>query len=308
MPGKLSITVGIPGSGKTFQAQRLLALGEADLTISRDGLRAELFNGEGILSTEEENYITKVQKNLVKDALRDGKHVIVHDMNLREKYRKQWASIAWNLGAEFEIIDLTSVPLADCLNNDHYRWNRGGRGVGYDVIRELHNNFIAPLKGPVESPLMKDDFYPLVPKPYAPNPYTPKGIIVDIDGTLADHTGVRNAYDTSKYHLDRPKEKVIRFVQEQHYRLGKEIILCSGRHDAFRDVTEEWIFEHVKIPFVLFMREHEGRDDSVEKLWLFDRYIRDSYNVEFVLDDRDRVVKMWRSIGLLTLQVAEGDF
>ena len=155
---------------------------------------------------------------------------------------------------------------------------------------------------------MKDDFYPLVPKPYAPNPYTPKGIIVDIDGTLADHTGIRNAYDTSKYHLDRPKEKVVQFVQEQHYRLGKKIILCSGRHDAFRDVTEEWIFEHVKIPFALYMREHEGRDDSVEKLWLFDTYIRDSYNVEFVLDDRDRVVKMWRTLGLLTLQVDEGDF
>ena len=33
-----------------------------------------------------------------------------------------------------------------------------------------------------------------------------------------------------------------------------------------------------------------------------------NYNVKFVLDDRNRVVEMWRSLGLTCLQVADGDF
>lgn len=39
-----------------------------------------------------------------------------------------------------------------------------------------------------------------------------------------------------------------------------------------------------------------------------DTHIRDRYDVRVVLDDRDSVVKMWRSLGLTCLQVALGEF
>ena len=41
---------------------------------------------------------------------------------------------------------------------------------------------------------------------------------------------------------------------------------------------------------------------------IFENYIRDYYNIQFVLDDRNQVVEMWRSLGLKCLQVQEGDF
>ena len=44
------------------------------------------------------------------------------------------------------------------------------------------------------------------------------------------------------------------------------------------------------------------------KLELFDRHVRDSYDVRYVLDDRQQVVDAWRSIGLTVFQVAEGNF
>lgn len=101
---------------------------------------------------------------------------------------------------------------------------------------------------------------------------------------------------------------VVKFVQDQHYKLGKQIVFCSGRHEDYRDVTEEWIYKHVKVPFTLIMREDRERDDSVEKYLIFDKYIRPYFNPEFVLDDRDRVVQMWRSIDLPCFQVNAGDF
>lgn len=308
MPGKVSITVGLPGSGKTTVAKLMHEDNPDDvILVSRDGLRAELFNGEGILSPHEENYITKVQKGIVKDALRADKHVIIHDMHLREKYRTQWAKIARNHGAEFEIIDLTSVPLNDCLNNDYDRSTQGGRRVGSQVIQDLHTKFIKPLQGqPVKAPEI--DVQPVSFVPWVRTPGLPDCIIVDIDGTVADGKGVRNMYDATMYHLDRPKQDVIRIVQDEAYKLGTQILFVSGRHEDYRDVTEEWLFQHVKVPFKLFMRKDHQRDDSVEKYLLFDEYIRGNWNPKYVLDDRDRVVDMWRFIKLLTLQVDRGDF
>jgi hypothetical protein len=36
--------------------------------------------------------------------------------------------------------------------------------------------------------------------------------------------------------------------------------------------------------------------------------VRDNFDVQFVLDDRDQVVEMWRAMGLTCLQVAPGNF
>jgi hypothetical protein len=46
----------------------------------------------------------------------------------------------------------------------------------------------------------------------------------------------------------------------------------------------------------------------VVKLELFDEHIRDQYDVQFVLDDRNQVVDMWRQLGLTCLQVGPGAF
>lgn len=60
--------------------------------------------------------------------------------------------------------------------------------------------------------------------------------------------------------------------------------------------------------FIQYPKIHRLGREEVKKE-LFDRYVRDKYNIRFVLDDRDRVVKMWRNeIGLKVLQVAEGAF
>lgn len=308
MPGKVSITVGLPGSGKTTVAKLMHADNPNDvILVSRDGLRAELFNGEGILSPQEENYVSKVQKGIVKDALRARKHVIIHDMNLREKYRTEWAKIARNHGAEFEMIDLTSVEVGECIDRVWRRYDQGGRAVPIDVLVELDKKFIKPLQGqPVKAPEIHAE--PVSFAPWVRTPGLPDAIIVDIDGTIADGKDVRNMYDPTKYHLDKPKQDVIRLVQDEAYRMGTQILFLSGRHNDYREATEDWLFQHVKVPFKLFMREDPSRDDSVEKYLLFDRNIRGNCNPKYVLDDRDRVVDMWRSLGLLTLQVERGDF
>lgn len=50
------------------------------------------------------------------------------------------------------------------------------------------------------------------------------------------------------------------------------------------------------------------RNDAIVKKELAERYILPMYNVRGVFDDRDRVVKMWRELGLTCYQCAYGSF
>lgn len=315
MPGKLSITVGLPGSGKTTLAKKIREIAPSStVLVSRDDLRAMLFDGEGILTGAQEAEVSTYQKDIVKRGLRADKHVVVHDLNLREKYRTAWAKLAWNQGANFDIVDLTQVPAAECVARDNQRMRDGKRHVGGALIMNLNKKFIMPLKGqPVSNPYQDAGFYPTVYRPYVPDLSKPKAIIVDIDGTVAKCEGVRSPYDYTKVSLDKPNEKVIRLVQSAAYDLNYKILFVSGRlgpygSQCYKD-TEEWLYLNVKVPIEdLHMRWVDGVDDTVIKAQIFDVNIYDNYNVQWVLDDRDRVVDMWRQRGLLTLQVERGDF
>jgi hypothetical protein len=65
------------------------------------------------------------------------------------------------------------------------------------------------------------------------------------------------------------------------------------------------------VPFdKLVMRDSKTNHftpDDVLKKDMLDKHV-DINDVFLVVDDRDRVVKLWRSLGLTTFQVADGDF
>lgn len=90
-----------------------------------------------------------------------------------------------------------------------------------------------------------------------------------------------------------------------------DIIYCSGREECYREITEYQITEWVihEGDWNLFMRpEKDYRPDTVIKREIYENHIKDKYDVLFVIDDRKCVVDMWRGIGLICLQCAEGEF
>lgn len=143
-----------------------------------------------------------------------------------------------------------------------------------------------------------------------------KAIIVDLDGTLADirirlkhlegnrkdWKGFNKTIETDEIH-HWCREIIIRFASD-HY-----IIIVSGRTDELRDQTLEWLTKY-QVPFhFLFMRKSfDMRPDQMIKEEIYRQKIKDQYSVLFVLDDRQKVVDMWRSLGLVVLQCAPGNF
>lgn len=150
------------------------------------------------------------------------------------------------------------------------------------------------------------------PQRYEPKPGTPKAILVDVDGTVALHSSVgRSPFDWSRVGEDVPNASVIDAVRAMAY-AGYDVVFVSGRSEECRDATAAWLGEHVLLPHYwggLFMRAAgDMRKDSIVKLELFDRHVRDQFDVAAVFDDRAQVVSAWRSIGLTVFQVAEGQF
>lgn len=131
--------------------------------------------------------------------------------------------------------------------------------------------------------------------------------IVDIDGTLALNNAGRSPYDESRVHEDDSCPIVRELVQLLSERY--DIVICSGRTDACRTATQNWLHQH-EIPYTnLFMRKSgDNRKDSIVKLEILDNNIEPHWEVVGVLDDRNQVVEAWRSRGLKVLQVAPGDF
>ncbi|HET7035986.1 MAG TPA: hypothetical protein VFI42_09930 [Thermomicrobiaceae bacterium] len=136
----------------------------------------------------------------------------------------------------------------------------------------------------------------------------PRAIIVDLDGTLALLTQ-RGPYDYLRCHLDVVNEPVKQVVVAYRACFGK-ILIISGREDVARQMTAAWLERH-ELPFDgLFLRRRgDRRRDTVLKREIFEREIAGRYRIDFVLDDRDQVVAMWREeLGLTCFQVAPGNF
>ena len=239
------------------------------------------------------------------DAIqRLGKDVIADNTNVEWKYVKALAKIGQAAGADVNI-KLFDVPLGRALTNAEARANAGGRLVEPHIIRKQHER----LQGTKDRQLDE----PVVVKPYHGTPGKPKAFLVDVDGTLAHMSG-RSPFEWKRVGEDAVDEIIADIVLDLatgHQSMGERwnVIVMSGRDAACKYETMDWLDKH-SIPWDrLFMRgENDMRPDNIVKAELFDRYVRDNFDVKFVLDDRDQVVRMWRKMGLTCLQVAEGNF
>lgn len=275
---KILMLKGLPGSGKSTWAKTLVEGDGNWVRINKDSIR-EMIGG---YSTKKEKLILEFRDVLVATALALGKNVVVDDTNFHPKHEARLRQF----DAEFVVKEF-DTPLDQCIKNDLKRLN----SVGERVIKKMHEDYIRPT----------------IAKEYQKNSFLPKAIICDLDGTIALGNG-RNPYDASTCDKDLINSPVAEILWK-YARDDYKILFTSGRDEAFREQTIKFI-HRLNLPgYQLFMRPlGDRRKDHVVKLELFQRHIHGYYNVEAVFDDRQRVVDMWRDVGLTVFQVADGNF
>ena len=292
----LYMVKGLPGSGKSTWAKAKVksASYEQLKRVNKDELRAMLDCGHS--SPLHEKFVLNVRNNIIASALNAGISIIVDDTNLAPKHEETLTALSVKHGAKFEIVDLTHVSLDECIARDKKRANY----VGEDVIRKMHKDYLTPA-------IKVENAYGYT---YVPDTTLPKCVIIDIDGTVASR-GNRSPYHEKLVHLDTPHNHVIDLIKLLCDYGDVSPVFVSGRTDGCKDLTTDWLNVNGfrSHAFELYMRKTgDTRDDTIVKCELFQHNIAKRYNVLYTFDDRNKVVKMWRDIGLKCFQVAEGDF
>lgn len=273
---------GLPASGKSTLAQEIQKADGNCVRLNKDLLREMLHFDK--FTGKNERVTSTVEKSLAIGLLMDGKNVIIDDTNLNPKVFESWVKLANDMGMKWNVYEM-NTPVWECVNRDQRR----DKSVGRDVIVNMARKY-----GLYEQ-IRRD-------------------VICDIDGTLCDISDRlhlvkgtdKKDWDAFFANIpnDKPRMDVIRMIQVLSQRFN--IVLVSGRPEDYKKETIQWL-ENNNVPYeTLIMRKSgDRRDDTIVKQEILDSYFRKD-QIEFVFDDRPRVIRMWRSNGLTTIDVGEG--
>jgi predicted kinase len=300
-------TTGLPASGKsTWALQMVLENPGKFKRVNKDDFRA-MFDAS-VFSKGNENFVLSIRDHAIKEALSSGYNVICDDTNFGNKHVNTFQKIVDDFNASqiaeakeknkksyFQVKlvhkDFTDVPLKTCIERDSKR--DGIKCVGEKVIRRMYNQFLRYEKEAINY------------IPYDSN--KPNCIIVDIDGTFSE-VGDRSPYDAAKALETDSVNTSVLFLLKAMYEKEVDIIFVTGRNIKYSEVTSQLIERDWKYSYQLYMRPSDDMPDTDVKRDIFNNSIKDVYNVLFVLEDRSRVVEMYRDLGVRCFQVAPGDY
>lgn len=289
---------GIPASGKSTWAKQFLAENPRFKRINKDSFRRMLIGDNWDVKIEK--VVHQLQEQAIETLLGRGFSVLLDNTHLKEKYFTEICDLAQRIGNVGVTEKWFDVPLDECLKRNSTRL--GVERVPEDIVRKMY----ASIKD-----ISKEErsiFFPKVVKTFERNDNLEDCIICDIDGTLAINT-TRSPFEWNRVGEDSVNEPIAEIVRLYHQEQVR-VVIFSGRDAVCRDETIKWLEKNCILFDELHMRkEKDMRGDDIVKRELFNAHVKGKYNVIFVLDDRDRVVRLWRrDLGLTCLQVAEGNF
>lgn len=284
---KIIVLQGIPASGKSTWSKEFVKGKEDWIRVCRDDIRS--MRGDYWIPSQE-SFIDKMEQYAVESALKSGYNVVIDATNFNPKTVAKWMELAQINDTDFDTKRF-DIALDEAIRRDSLR----ERPVGAKVIKDFYHKYVSSKEIKTDTRFILEQ-----------NKKLPKCIIVDIDGTLALING-RNPYDDTLVHTDKVNERVADIVN--NYRPDYTVFIVSGRQDSCKEVTEKWLRDnHIIYNSLLMRKTGDTRKDSIIKQEIYEEHIKDKYFVEFVLDDRDQTVQMWREQGLLCLQVYYGNF
>ncbi len=284
------LTVGLSGSGKTYFSINHKKENPEFEIVCKDDIRLELNQK---WSKELEKQVIQVRDDKIREHLNNGNSVIVADTNLAEKHIHQVQAICNNYNITVEIKSFLDVPIETCIIRDALRDNP----VGESVIRKQYKSLVMPKlkKESMQRVANACNNYNALPMEQ------PKYIICDIDGTIALMTS-RGAFEWNKVGTDR----VITFTVDMLHAFRQyKVILVSGRDAVCRAQTEQWLHDNnIKYDYLFMREQNDMRCDTIVKKEIYNTHIKDKFNIAFVIDDRKKVVEMWRNeFGLFVFNV-----
>src|SRR5579859_2704240 len=292
----VKLLIGIPASGKSTWSSEYVRKNPSWVRVNRDDYRFMLKN-QPVCEPKIEDLVTELMFSAIDNALSKKLNVIVDNTNLKKKYIDQIVSyVEHRADVAFQVFD---ISLEEAIERDKKR----DKMVGEGVITKMYKDYKNLMDGFSYSNQSKKTF---VYKEPEIDPKLRNAVIFDIDGTLSHANGKRGYFDWLK--VDRDDLDQVVFEAYKLYKdAGYYMIIVTGRDSQARESTELWLNTYGIEHDLLLMRKAEDfRPDNTVKMEIYNHYIKGKFNVRVVLDDRQKVVDMWRSIGLKVFQVSKG--
>lgn len=145
-------------------------------------------------------------------------------------------------------------------------------------------------------------------------------VVFDLDGTLANaehrvHHIRKEPRDWDAYHaacpFDTPKWPLIELATNL-IRRGNTLEIWTGRREVVRSQTEQWLSQYGLGYFhggkILMRPTGDFREDTVLKAEWLEQAIKDGFKPDLIIEDRARMIQMWRSKGIMALQCEDGNY
>lgn len=309
---KIIFTRGVPASGKSTWAQKWVNQDpENRVRVNRDDIRYALYGkyvltkpkpdhkgrptNKVVTDVEGEQNVTRVEHELIRKALANGKSVVSDNTHLNTRFLKPYLDIAKQAGVKIENKDFPiSVEEAKRRNSQRER------KVPDHVIDRMYSNM-----GP------NGEFH-LFPGAYTPRPFKAPterkmAILVDLDGTFDDVRSIRHFVrgkyrDFDAFHRNSlftpPNPEVVKMVKDAHD-AGFSVLVTTARKNEYRDISEVWTNKHSQAPIEnMYMRaDDDNRPDHEVKKDMFDE-ISKNYDVVRAIDDNGAAIDAWVSKGI----------
>lgn len=281
---KLIICRGIQGSGKsTWAKQWCHEDPENRIRFNNDDVRNML--GDYWVPNREK-VVTATYNTVLAYSMEKGYNIVVDNMNLNpktcaelEKMVKDFnENYTYDWKYEVEYKDFF-IPVDECIRRDAMRPNPIGEKV-------------------IKAPKHVDGGRPV--------------ILVDMDATLCLNTSGRPYFGEGAAEgmlNDIAIEGTCALVRRMYEKC--KVFIITGREGTpeIIEATKEWLARHDIAVDGLFFRPIKDYSPGADcKKKIYKDNIEGKYNVQFVLEDNYKCVKMWREQGLLCLQPNEGKF
>lgn len=299
---KVYFLKGLPACGKSTWAREKIEEdrmnGVVTKRVNKDELRAMMDNS--VHSKERELFVNQIQNTIILESLKSGYNVIIDNTNFFPKHFETIKEIISSTELNSKNIDLEEiffdVPVNECILRDSRREKR----VGKKAIMDMYNKYL------------KGENVPSIDY----NSNLPDCIIVDVDGTLAIR-GNRSPYGYWRAKEDKLNTSVANLVhslQKSNPNVSTIIMtgrenLCNEENYTIKHLTIKWLVENgIHFEEIYIRKENDHRPDYEVKSEMYEEFVKDVFNVLYIIDDRKQVIDMWREKGLMVLDVAGHDF
>lgn len=293
---RLILLRGLPGSGKTTTALRMLEqYGDNALRVNRDDIRAMLFRDRA-WEPRQENMVRAVERTIVGLALGKYEHsvVIVDNLHLSAASIENWRTFVheFNTMSDTELhmqVYYIDTPVEECIIRDASRPKPVGRSVivGWALFSGVY--------------------------------HVPPGgfVLCDLDGTLANYDH-RIHYlvdwnDKSAFFAHMEHDTVYEDIATQlrmHLKQHTDIFYVTARDEKYREVTETWLQKYdLNFHKALFMRPSwDKRSDIDVKNDMLAKFKEGNYFpvIKAIYEDRPGVVQLYKDLKLPVIVCNDG--